>query len=130
MGWASASARNPPISAALYGALARSRGSGRSAGYSCGTTRRPMNRRFVRSVRRATPDKPGAQRVNRSAAEGCSSISGTGSRPSGIAQSASLPAAHSRFFARSRPSGPVLVITSRANAAASADTDDGRHRPI
>ena len=35
-------------------ALARSRGSGRSAGYSCGTTRRPMNRRFVRSVRRAT----------------------------------------------------------------------------
>ena len=72
----------------------------------------------MRSVRRATPDKPGAQRVNRSAAEGCSSISGTGSRPSGIAQSASLPAAHSRFFARSRPSGPVLVITSRANAAA------------
>ena len=35
--------------------MARSRGSGTSAGYSCGTTRRPMNRRFVRSVRRATP---------------------------------------------------------------------------
>jgi hypothetical protein len=42
-------------------------GGGRSAGYSCGTARHPMNRRFVRSVRRAAPDKPGAHRVNRSA---------------------------------------------------------------
>jgi hypothetical protein len=41
-----------------------------------------------------------------------------------------LPAAHSRFFARSRPSGPVLMIISRASAAAGADTDDGRHRWI
>ena len=89
-----------------------------------------MNRRFVRSVRRATPDSPGAHRVNRSAVDGCSSTSGTASSPSPIAQSASLPAAHSRFFARSRPSGPVLVTTSRANAAACGDTDDGRHRPI
>ena len=63
------SRRSPP---ALYGSFARSRGSGRSAGYSCGTTRRPMNRRFVRSVRRATPDRPGAHRVNRSATDGCS----------------------------------------------------------
>ena len=60
-------------------------GQGRSAGYSCGTTRRPMNRRFVRSVRRATGDRPGAHRVNRSVTDGCSSTSGTGSRPSGIA---------------------------------------------
>jgi hypothetical protein len=52
-----------------------------------------MNRRFVRSVRRATPDRPGAHRVNRSAVDGCSSTSGTASRPSGIAQSASFPAA-------------------------------------
>ena len=65
--------------------MARSRGSGSSAGYSCGTTRRPMNRRFVRSVRRATPDRPGAHRVNRSVTDGCSSTSGTGSRPSPIA---------------------------------------------
>jgi hypothetical protein len=89
-----------------------------------------MNRRFVRKVRRATPDSPGAHRVNRSAVDGCSTTSGTASRPRGSAQSASLPAAHSRFFARSRPSGPVFVITSRANAAASVDTDDGSHRPI
>jgi hypothetical protein len=41
-----------------------------------------------------------------------------------------LPAAHSRFFARSRPCGAVLVITYRANTAAGGDTDDGRHRPI
>ena len=40
----------PAISARLYGCLDRSRGSGRSAGYRCGTARRPMNRRFVRSV--------------------------------------------------------------------------------
>src|SRR5438270_725725 len=62
-----------------------------------------MNRRFVRSVLRATPDRPGAHRVNRSATDGCSSTSGTASSPSPIAQSASLPAAHSRLFARSRP---------------------------
>ena len=89
-----------------------------------------MNRKLVRSVRRATPLSPGAHRVNRSAVDGCSSTSGTASRPRGSAQSASLPAAHSRFFARSRPSGPVMEITSRANAAAPGDTDDGRHRPI
>ena len=64
-----------------------------------------MNRRFVRSVRRVTPVRPGAHRVNRSATDGCSTTSGTGSSPSPIARSASLPAAHSRFFARSRPSG-------------------------
>jgi hypothetical protein len=67
--------------------------------------------------------------VNRSAADGCSTTSGTGSSPSPIAQSASLPAVHSRFFARSCPPGRTVVITSRANAAASADTDDGCHRP-
>jgi hypothetical protein len=85
VGWASASARNPLISAGLQGFSGRSRGSGRSAGYSCGTTRRPMNRRFVRSVRRAAGDRPGAHRVNRSVTDGCSSTSGTASRPSGIA---------------------------------------------
>jgi hypothetical protein len=89
-----------------------------------------MNRRFVRSVRRATGDKPGAHRVKRSATDGCSSTSGTASSPSPIAQSASLPAAHSRFFARSRPPGPAFAVTSRANTAARGDTDDGRHRPI
>ena len=89
-----------------------------------------MNRRFVRSVRRATPDRPGAHRVNRSVTDGCSSTPGTGSRPSPIPKSASLPAVHSRFFARSRPCGATFAITSRANAAAPGDTDDGRHRPI
>ena len=89
-----------------------------------------MNRRFVRSVRRATPDSPGAHRVNRSATDGCSSTSGTASRPRGSAQSASLPAAHSRFLARSCPCGAVFTITSRANAAAGGGTDDGRHRLI
>jgi hypothetical protein len=68
--------------------------------------------------------------VNRSVTDGCSSTPGTGSRPSGSAQAASLPAAHSRFFARSRPPGAVTVITSRANAAACGDTDDGFHRPV
>jgi hypothetical protein len=88
------------------------------------------NRRFVRSVRRATPDSPGAHRVNRSAVDGCSSTSGAASSPSPIAQSASLPAAHSRLLARSRPSGAVFAITFRANAAARGDTDDGRHRAM
>ena len=48
-----------------------------------------MNRRFVRSVRRASPDRPGAHRVNRSATDGCSSTSGT---PPGPARSPSRPA--------------------------------------
>jgi hypothetical protein len=39
-------------------------------------------------------------------------------------------AAHSRFFARSRPAGATVPITPRAKAAASGGTDDGRHRPI
>jgi hypothetical protein len=89
-----------------------------------------VNRRFVRSVRRAAPDSPGAHRVNRSATGGCSSTSGAASSPSPIAQSASFPAAHSRFSARSRPAGPALVITSRADAAAGGGTGDGRHRAI
>ena len=89
-----------------------------------------MNRRFVRSVRRATGDRPGAHRVNRSATDGCSSTSGTASKPSGSAQSASFAAAHSRFLARSCPPGCTAVITSRANAAAPGDTDHGRHRTI
>jgi hypothetical protein len=88
-----------------------------------------MNRRFVRSVRRVTAGSPGACAVNRSVTDGCSSTSGTGSSPSPIAQSASLPAAHSRFLARSRPSGATASTTARANAAACGDTDDGRHRP-
>ena len=125
-GWASASARNPAISAGVYGALARSRGSGASAGTSCGTTARARNRRLVRSVRRAGPDSPGACAVNRSITGGCSSTPGTGSRPRAIAQPPSFPAAHSRFFARSRPSGAACPITSRANAAASGGTDAGR----
>ena len=66
--------------------------------------------------------------MNRSATDGCSSTSGTASRPSPIAQSASFPAAHSRFFARSRPRGATAAITSRANAAAAGDTDDGRQQ--
>ena len=89
-----------------------------------------MNRRFVRSVRRATPDKPGAHRVNRSATDGCSSTSGTASRPRPMPKPASLPAARSRFFARSFPSGASWVITSRANAAACGDSDEGRHRAM
>ena len=68
--------------------------------------------------------------MNRSATDGCRSTSGTASRPSGSAQSASLAAAHSRFLARSRPSGAARMITSRANAAAGGDTDHGRHRAI
>jgi len=39
---------------------------------------------------------------------------------------ASFPAAHSKFFARSRPCGPAAVTTFRANAAACGGTDDGR----
>ena len=127
VGWASASARNPAICDGVYGALARSRGSGTSAGSRCGTTARARNRRLVRSVRRAGPDSPGACAVNRSITDGCSSTCGAGSSPSGIAQPASLPAAHSRFFARSRPAGAAGVTTRRAKHAASAGTDVGRH---
>jgi hypothetical protein len=85
---------------------------------------------LVRSVRRATPDRPGAQRANRSITDGCSSTSGTGSRPSGTALPASRAAAHSRFFARSRPPGHAARTTCRANAAAGGDTDEGRHRAM
>jgi hypothetical protein len=58
--------------------------------------------------------------------DGCSSTSGTCSRPRLIAKSASFPAAHSRFFARSRPPGAACPVTARAKAAAGGDTDDGR----
>ena len=44
-----------------------------------------MNRWFVRSVRRATPVSPGAQRANRSTTEGWNTTSGTSSRPSDAA---------------------------------------------
>ncbi len=64
--------------------------------------------------------------ANRSITDGCSSTSGTGSSPSPIAQSACLPAAHSRFFARSRCCGPQAATTARANDAAGGDTEDGR----
>jgi hypothetical protein len=43
-----------------------------------------------------------------------------------VPQSASLPAAHRRFFARSRPSGAAWLTTARANSAACGDADDGR----
>ena len=79
----------------------------------------------MRSVRRVTPVSPGACAANRSITEECSSTSGTGSRPSPIAQSASLPAAQSRFFARSCPPGAAPVTTIRANPAACGDTEDG-----
>jgi len=84
----------------------------------------------VRSVRRAAPDKPGAPAANRPVTDGCSSTSGTGSRPSGIAKSASFAAAHSRFFARSRPCGAARVTAARAKHAASRDTEDGRQRAM
>ena len=82
----------------------------------------------MRSVRRAGPDSPGACAVNRSITEGCKSMPGTGSSPTPMPQAASFPAAHNRFFARSRPSGPHAATTCRANAAASGGTDDGRQR--
>ena len=68
--------------------------------------------------------------ANRSMTEGCSSTSGAASKPSGIAYSASLAAAHSRFFARSGPPGRAAGTTCRANAAAGGDTDEGRHRAM
>ncbi len=80
----------------------------------------------MRSVRRAGPDRPGECAVNRPVTDGCSSTPGTGSSPSGAAQPASLPAARSRFFARSRPPGAACVTTCRANAAACGGTDEGR----
>jgi hypothetical protein len=49
--------------------------------YSCGTTRRAMNRWLVRSVRRATPDSPGTARANRSITDGWNTTPGTSSRP-------------------------------------------------
>ena len=74
--------RSPPRCTAAWPAPAAAP---HPAGKAAGITRRAMNRRFVRRVRRATPDSPGAQRANRSITDGCSSTSGTGSRPSPIA---------------------------------------------
>ena len=59
------------------------------------------------------------------ATDGCSSTSGTASRPKPMPKPASLPAAHSRFLARSRPAGPHAATTERANAAPPGDTDGG-----
>jgi hypothetical protein len=129
-GCASASARNPAISAGLYGALACSRGSLASAGASAGTTRRAVNRRFVRSVRRAEPDRPGAVTANRSITDGCSSTSGTASRPSAMPNAASRAAAHSSAFARARVGGAAAAATCRAKPAASAGTEAGRQPAI
>jgi hypothetical protein len=125
VGWAPASARYPAISAGLYGFLARSRGSGASAGASAGTTVRARNRRLVRSVRRAAPDRPGALTANRSITDGCSSTSGTGSSPSGMPNAASRAAAHSSAFARARVPGPARAVTWRAKQAARGGTETG-----
>jgi hypothetical protein len=76
-------------------------------------TWRAMNRGLVRIVRRAAPEIPEACVANSSITDGCNCTSGTGSRPSGIAQDASLPAAHSRHLARSRPGGAVAATTAR-----------------
>ncbi len=129
VGWACANARNPSISAGEYGFFARSRDSGASAASRCGTTQRARNRRLVRSVRRAADEIAGACAANRSITDGCSSTSGTGSIPSGIAQAASLDAAHSRHFARSRVPGAEAATTVLANpAAASGVPFAGFHR--
>jgi hypothetical protein len=69
---------------------------------------------------------PGACAVNRSITDGCSKMPGAGSRPVPIPKSASLPAAHRRFFARSCPPGAASPTTARANPAARGDTEDGR----
>ena len=84
---------------------------------------------MVRSVRRAADEIPGACAANRSITDGCSSTSGTGSIPSGIAQLASLQAAHSRHLARSWFPGAEAATTARANpAAASGVPFAGFHR--
>jgi hypothetical protein len=44
-----------------------------------------MNHWLVRSVRRATPDSPGAHRANRSITDGWNTISGARSKPSDAA---------------------------------------------
>ena len=80
---------------------------------------------MVRSVRRAEPDSPGADAANRSITDGCSSTSGTGSRPSGMPNAASRAAAHSSAFARARVPGPARAATDRANEDAAGGTDDG-----
>jgi hypothetical protein len=89
-----------------------------------------MNRRLVRSVRRAEPDKPGADTANRSITDGCSSTSGAGSSPGGTAQAASRAAAHGSAFARARVGGTAAAAACRAKPAAPAGTDAGHHRAI
>ena len=129
VGCASASARKPAISAGLYGFLARSLGSGISAGYSCGTP--PADEPQVRAQRpprragqagRAPGEPLGHRRVQHRLRRRIQA------QPERIIGEPARR--HSRFFARSRPCGSVFAITSRANAAACGDTDDGRHRPI
>jgi hypothetical protein len=88
------------VSAGLYGALARSRGAAHPPGASAARPAGPETAGWVRYVRRADPDKPGACPANRSITDGCSSTPGSGSRLSPIPYSASFDAAHSRFLAR------------------------------
>ena len=88
-----------------------------------------MNRRLVRSVRRAEPDSPGADAANRSITDGCNSTSGTGSRPSGMPNAASRAAAHSSAFARARsPARPALPPTARTRTPPAAPTTAARPR--
>ena len=87
-----------------------------------------MNRRFVRKVRRAGPDRPGAYAVNRSITDGCSSTCGTASKPSGTANAASRAAAHNSAFARAVPGGAAAITTARAKPAAWSGTETGCQR--
>jgi hypothetical protein len=85
-----------------------------------------MNRWLVRSTRRAEPVRPGAASANRSITDGWNTTSGTSSRPSDAAKSASRAADHSSAFALLRPGGPARSTTTLASAAAGAGTETGR----
>ena len=85
-----------------------------------------MNRWLVRRTRRAEAVRPGAASANRSITDGWNTTSGTSSSPSDAAKSASRAADHNSAPARFRPDGAACSTTSRASAAACADTETGR----
>ena len=130
VGWASASARYPPISAGLYGCLGPFPGQRQVRRIQVrhhpaadepqvGAQRPP---RHPRQPRRAPGEPLGYRRVqhhlrHRLQAQPERVIGQLARRPQQVLRP--LP-----------PLRPGLAITSRANAAACGDTDDGRHRPI
>ena len=131
VGWASARARKPLISAAAVGRLGPLAGQRRISRIQL--RHRPAgDEPLVRAQRAARQPATAPARSGRTAR---SPTGGTRPRARGPgpararSQRASRPPT-AGSFARSRPPGAAAGTTCRANAAACGDSDDGRHRAI